>query len=163
MDAGGADIFCRALELERKALDFYSDAQARCANQFCASMFSLLAQDKLRLITRLAEVHAAVSQGMSMKKACSLVEDDPVAPAGHRADVPVAQVSPTPRLETELLDSALRKQRICLGFFEEELRRIRDPDARSFLSQALKDEQEHLALLSDMHRRYEQAVELSNA
>ncbi|WP_243362807.1 hypothetical protein [Fundidesulfovibrio terrae] len=164
MDAGGADILCRGLELERKVLDFYIDAQARCSNEFCSNVFSLLAQDKLRLITRLAEVHAAVCQGMSMKNACSLADDDLQDPAGLPADAGLEpKAPPSAGREAELLDLALREQRSCLDFFENELRRVKDPDARSFLGQALKDEQEHLVLLSDMHRRYEQAVELSNA
>jgi len=161
MKTGGGNILSKALEYERKALDFYCDAQTQCESQLGEKMFSLLTRDKLRMVTKLAEIHSAMCQGMSLEKACALTEDDIVPQTGLDCDpAPITgNAASAIRHDADYLDDALSKQKGCLDYFEGALRRAKDPRARSFLRQALEDEQGHRVLLLDLRSHCEQAVE----
>jgi len=154
-------MLCEALDLSRKALDLYKDAQARCPSQLGRAVFTLLVEDKLRQTTRLEEIHAALNQGQPLDKACVLAKEDLQA-MGRVFDELASRYgegSKACKLETELLAMALDVEQACLGFLEEQLRDARDPGGRAFLQRAIEEERGHFVLLSDMRYYYEQTGE----
>lgn len=156
MAIGAEDMLCKALDLEQKALDFYAEAQERCPSQLGRKVFGVLAEDKMRLTTRLAEIHAAINQGMSLDGACVLAEDDEIRPqpfallsAGEN-EVPKSCAE-----ELNVLMLALEVEQTCLRFFEDQLREAKERDIRFFLERAMEEERGHFVLLSDMRYYFE--------
>lgn len=151
--------FCGALDLERKAIDFYEGARRSSSSSLGRQVFGILAADKKRTATRLAEITAALSQGASTEDACTLAEDDAAvmdvfAELASRHGI----ATPSDGTELELISAALGVERDCLGYLESRLRGERDPWVRSFLQRAMEEERAHFVLLSDMRYHFEQAL-----
>ena len=161
MTNGPMAFFCKALDLERKALDFYSDAKARCPSQLGRAVFSLLCENKMRLATRLTEIHVSLNQGMSLDTACVLSDDEQKKTQGifEAFASKYGDNSPACKLEMDLLFMAMDVERACLSFLEEELGATQERDARAFLQRAIEEERGHYVMLSDMRYYYEQAAE----
>jgi len=152
--------FCGALDLERKALDFYEGARRSSPSNLGRQVFGILAEDKRRTATRLAEITAALTQGASTEDACALVEDD-AAVMDVFAELASMHGIETPSdgSELELISAALAVERDCLGYLEHRLRAEADPWVRSFLQRAIEEERAHFVLLSDMRYHFEQALD----
>jgi hypothetical protein len=159
MERSSEDMLCKALDLTRKALEFYKDAQARCPSRLGRAVFTLLVADKLRQTTRLEEIHAALAQGKTVANACILSEDDLQASGRVFDDLAsrYGEGSKACKLETELLSMALDVEQACLGFLEEQFRDAREQENRTFLQRVIEEERGHFVLLSDMRYYYEQA------
>ncbi|MFP5221284.1 MAG: ferritin family protein [Acidobacteriota bacterium] len=156
------EMLCRALDLERKALDFYTDAQERCSSQLARKVFGVLAEDKLRLARRLAEIHAALNKGISLDGACRLIEEETLPPdvfAELKAEY--SGVVTDCREELDVLLLAMKVEQACLSFLEDQLREAKDEDVRFFLERAMEEERGHFILLSDMRYYFERFAESS--
>lgn len=153
-------MLCRALDLERKAQDFYVDARARCPSQLGRAVFDLLVEDKMRLAARLECIHSALNLGQTWDKVCGMDEDDHLTTAVFEELASRhGGKSPASKLEMDLLLMALEVENGCLKFLEEQLRVATDPGVRAFLQRAIEEERGHFVLLSDMRCHYEQASE----
>lgn len=154
------DMLCKALDLERKALDFYTDAQARCPSDLARKVFGVLAEDKLRVARRLAEIHAALNQGISLVGACRLTEEETSIP-GVFAELKAGYTSVPGecRAELDVLMLAMEVEQACLKHLEDQLREARDKDVRFFLERAMEEERGHFVLLSDMRYYFERFAE----
>jgi rubrerythrin len=157
MNASTGDLLCRALDLERKSLDYYLDARDRCSSDVARRVFDLLAEDKLRLATRLAEVQAALNQGMTLDRACVLTEDDILDKATANSAVGHSSQEGACSSELKILLLAIEAEGMCLNFFEEQLREATDRHVRFFLERALEEERGHFVLLSDMKYYFEES------
>lgn len=154
---------CRALELERKALDFYEAARGQSHSELGARVFELLAQDKQRLATRLAEIAAAVSQGMTLARACALIEDgENGGPARFETLAAPHGAGRASETDLGLIAAALEIEQECLEHLERMLQAEDDPGVRSVLQRTLEDEKGHFVLISDMRYHFEGSLEASN-
>lgn len=154
------DMLCKALDLERKALDFYTDAQTRCPSELARKVFGVLADDKLRVARRLAEIHAALNQGISLVGACRLTEEETPAP-GVFDELRAGYMSVSGECQAELnvLMLAMEVEQACLKYLEDQLREAKDKDVRFFLERAMEEERGHFVLLSDMRYYFERFAE----
>jgi len=154
------DLLCKALDLERKALDFYTDAQARCPSELARKVFGVLAEDKLRVARRLAEIHAALNQGISLDGACRLIGED-TTPHGAFDELKAGFMSVPGECQAELdvLMLAMEVEQACLKYLENQLREAKDKDVRFFLERAMEEERGHFVLLSDMRYYFERFAE----
>jgi rubrerythrin len=142
-----------AIEREKEAYKYYSDAAARCTGESGRKMFTWLASEEqghIKILEQQWEKIAGSGTWLTEEGYCQYGDiDHPVEcnefPSSSEARAEVAEDVP----EMEILKSAIDAERQATEFYADLARNTLDPNGKEMLEKLSRVEQGHLDLLEE--------------
>ncbi len=138
------DAIMRAMEIEKETFDFYVKAEQKTFNQAGKKIFHWLARTEEEHYLKLTELYSSLDQSGRWVfyggTTISLEPDGPTGQLGFATN------------DLEALEIAMSIEKKGIAYFEALLQKTDDPAGKSMLATLLKEEREHLRIISEKWR-----------